>query len=57
MTQHPIDVDETKCSVTVVSASSCAPSMRLTLKVDGQERLPILEKEGFPQDHMTGRDR
>ena len=44
----PIDVDETKCWYCGVCVMMC-PFNALTLKVDNQERLPILEKEGFPQ--------
>jgi 4Fe-4S ferredoxin len=47
----PIDVDETKCSYCGVCVIMC-PFNALTLKVDGQERLPIIEKEGFPQYDM-----
>ena len=47
----PIDVDETKCSYCGVCVIMC-PFNALTLKVNDQERLPILEKEGFPQYDM-----
>jgi len=47
----PIDVDETKCSYCGVCVIMC-PFNALTLKVDNQERLPIVEKEGFPQYDM-----
>jgi 4Fe-4S ferredoxin len=47
----PIDIDEVKCSYCGVCVIMC-PFNALTLKVDGQERLPILEKEGFPQFDM-----
>jgi 4Fe-4S ferredoxin len=47
----PIDVDEVKCSYCGVCVIMC-PFNALTLKVDGQERLPIIEKEGFPQYDM-----
>ncbi|MFA5254411.1 MAG: 4Fe-4S binding protein [Methanoregula sp.] len=47
----PIDVDETKCSYCGVCVIMC-PFNAMTLKVDNQERLPILEKEGFPQYDM-----
>ncbi|MDD3137150.1 MAG: 4Fe-4S binding protein, partial [Methanoregula sp.] len=47
----PVDVDETKCSYCGVCVVMC-PFNALTLKVDNQERLPILEKEGFPQYDM-----
>ncbi|PWR70418.1 4Fe-4S binding protein [Methanospirillum stamsii] len=42
-----IRVDETKCSYCGVCVIMC-PFSALSLKVDGEERLPILEKEGFP---------
>ncbi|MDX8551446.1 4Fe-4S binding protein [Methanospirillum sp. J.3.6.1-F.2.7.3] len=42
-----IRVDETKCSYCGVCVIMC-PFSALALKVDGEERLPILEKEGFP---------
>jgi 4Fe-4S ferredoxin len=48
----PIDVDETKCSYCGVCVCMC-PFNALTLKVDGEERLPIVEKEGFPQYDRT----
>jgi 4Fe-4S ferredoxin len=48
----PIDVDEVKCSYCGVCVIMC-PFNALTLKVDGQERLPIIEKEGFPQYDMV----
>jgi 4Fe-4S ferredoxin len=44
----PIDIDEVKCSYCGVCVVMC-PFNALTLKVDGEERLPIIEKEGFPQ--------
>ncbi|MCX6690130.1 MAG: 4Fe-4S binding protein, partial [Methanoregula sp.] len=47
----PVDVDETKCSYCGVCVVMC-PFNAMTLKVDNQERLPILEKEGFPQYDM-----
>ena len=47
----PVDVDEVKCSYCGVCVVMC-PFNALTLKVDGQEKLPILEKEGFPQYDM-----
>lgn len=47
----PVDVDETKCSYCGVCVIMC-PFNALTLKVDGKERLPILEKEGFPEYDM-----
>ena len=48
----PIDVDEVKCSYCGVCVCMC-PFKALTLKVDGEERLPIVEKEGFPQYDRT----
>jgi len=47
----PVDIDEQKCSYCGVCVIMC-PFNALTLKVDGQERLPIIEKEGFPQYDM-----
>ena len=47
----PVDVDEVKCSYCGVCVVMC-PFNALTLKVDGQEKLPILEKDGFPQYDM-----
>jgi 4Fe-4S ferredoxin len=47
----PVDIDEVKCSYCGVCVVMC-PFNALTLKVDGQEKLPILEKEGFPQYDM-----
>jgi len=44
----PIDVDEVKCSYCGVCVILC-PFSALNLKVDGVDRLPIVEKEGFPQ--------
>jgi len=48
----PIDIDEVKCSYCGVCVVMC-PFNALTLKVDGEERLPIVEKEGFPQYDMV----
>ena len=42
-----IRVDETKCSYCGVCVIMC-PFSALGLKIDNEERLPILEKEGFP---------
>lgn len=42
-----IRVDETKCSYCGVCVILC-PFSALALKIDGEESLPILEKEGFP---------
>lgn len=47
----PVDIDETKCSYCGVCVILC-PFNALTLKIDGEERLPIVEKEGFPQYDM-----
>ncbi|KUG14286.1 formylmethanofuran dehydrogenase (tungsten) [hydrocarbon metagenome] len=43
----PVDIDEVKCSYCGVCVVLC-PFNALTLKIDGEERLPIVEKEGFP---------
>ncbi len=43
----PIDVDEVKCSYCGVCPTIC-PFSALTLMVDGVEKYPLLEKEGFP---------
>jgi 4Fe-4S ferredoxin len=48
----PVDIDETKCSYCGVCVVMC-PFNALTLKVDGEERLPIVEKEGFPTYDMV----
>jgi 4Fe-4S ferredoxin len=48
----PVDIDEVKCSYCGVCVIMC-PFNALTLKVDGEERLPIVEKEGFPQYDMV----
>ncbi|MBN1166579.1 MAG: 4Fe-4S binding protein [Methanospirillaceae archaeon] len=42
-----ITVDETKCSYCGVCVIMC-PFSALRLLIDNEERLPILEKEGFP---------
>ncbi len=42
-----ITVDETKCSYCGVCVIMC-PFSALRLRIDNEERLPILEKEGFP---------
>jgi 4Fe-4S ferredoxin len=44
----PIDVDETKCSYCGVCPTIC-PFSALSLTIDGEEKYPILEKEGFPE--------
>jgi 4Fe-4S ferredoxin len=48
----PIDIDERECVYCGVCVIMC-PFNALTLKVDGEERLPIVEKEGFPQYDMV----
>lgn len=48
----PVDVDPEKCSYCGVCVIMC-PFNAMTLKIDGEERLPILEKEGFPQYDMV----
>ncbi len=48
----PVDIDEVKCSYCGVCVVMC-PFNALTLKVDGEERLPIVEKEGFPLYDMV----
>jgi 4Fe-4S ferredoxin len=48
----PVDIDEVKCSYCGVCVVMC-PFNALTLKIDGEERLPIVEKEGFPQYDMV----
>ena len=48
----PVDIDEVKCSYCGVCVVMC-PFNALTLKIDGEERLPIMEKEGFPQYDMV----
>ncbi len=47
----PVDVDEEKCSYCGVCVIMC-PFNAMTLKIDGEERLPIVEQEGFPQYDM-----
>ena len=42
-----IQVDEQKCSYCGVCVVMC-PFNAMKLKIDGEERLPIVEKEGFP---------
>ncbi len=49
---NPVDVDPEKCSYCGVCVIMC-PFNAMTLKIDGEERLPILEKEGFPQYDMV----
>ena len=48
----PVDIDEVKCSYCGVCVVMC-PFNALTLKVDNEERLPIVEKEGFPVYDMV----
>ncbi|MDI9633783.1 MAG: 4Fe-4S binding protein [Methanolinea sp.] len=48
----PVDIDEVKCSYCGVCVIMC-PFNALTLKIDGEERLPIVEKDGFPQYDMV----
>jgi len=48
----PVLVDETACSYCGVCVILC-PFNALKLLVDGEERLPILEKEGFPTYDMV----
>jgi 4Fe-4S ferredoxin len=49
---EPVNIDETKCSYCGVCVILC-PFNALTLRIDGEEKLPILEKEGFPQYDMV----
>ncbi|NYT05869.1 MAG: 4Fe-4S dicluster domain-containing protein [Methanomicrobiales archaeon] len=49
---EPVNIDEMKCSYCGVCVIMC-PFNALTLKIDGEERLPIVEKEGFPQYDMV----
>jgi 4Fe-4S ferredoxin len=49
---EPVDVDPEKCSYCGVCVIMC-PFNAMTLKIDGEERLPILEKEGFPTYDMV----
>lgn len=46
--EPPVKVDEEKCSYCGVCVCLC-PFSALSLRIDGEERLPIVEKEGFPQ--------
>ncbi len=48
----PVDVDAEKCSYCGVCVIMC-PFNAMTLKIDDEERLPILEKEGFPEYDMV----
>jgi len=49
---EPVDIDPEKCSYCGVCVIMC-PFNAMTLKIDGEERLPILEKEGFPTYDMV----
>jgi 4Fe-4S ferredoxin len=49
---EPVNINETECSYCGVCVIMC-PFNALTLKIDGEERLPIVEKEGFPQYDLT----
>ncbi|NLO77248.1 MAG: 4Fe-4S binding protein [Methanomicrobiales archaeon] len=49
---EPINIDEKKCSYCGVCVVMC-PFNSLTLKIDGEESLPIVEHEGFPQYDMV----
>ncbi|MCK9306407.1 MAG: 4Fe-4S binding protein [Methanoculleus sp.] len=49
---EPVDVNAEKCSYCGVCVIMC-PFNAMTLKIDGEERLPILEKEGFPTYDMV----
>ncbi len=48
----PVEIDEVKCSYCGICVILC-PFNALTLKIDNEERLPIIEKEGFPQYDMV----
>ncbi len=50
----PVDIDETKCSYCGVCVVMC-PFTAVKLMIDGEDRLPILEKEGFPEYDMVTR--
>jgi 4Fe-4S ferredoxin len=43
----PVEIDEVKCSYCGVCPTLC-PFSALSLTIDGVERYPIIEKEGFP---------
>jgi len=49
---EPINIDEKKCSYCGVCVVMC-PFNALTLKIDGEEALPIIEREGFPEYDMV----
>lgn len=49
---EPVNIDEVQCSYCGVCVVMC-PFNALTLKIDDEERLPILEKEGFPTYDMV----
>ncbi|MCQ1539610.1 4Fe-4S dicluster domain-containing protein [Methanocalculus taiwanensis] len=48
----PVSIEAEKCSYCGVCVIMC-PFNALTLEIDGEEKLPILEKEGFPQYDMV----
>ncbi|MBQ3719138.1 MAG: 4Fe-4S binding protein [Methanomicrobium sp.] len=48
----PIQVDETKCSYCGVCVVMC-PFNAMSLEIDGEAKLPLLEKEGFPVYDMV----
>jgi 4Fe-4S ferredoxin len=49
---EPVNIDEVKCSYCGVCVIMC-PFNAITLKIDGEERLPIHEKDGFPMYDMV----
>ncbi|MBT8508095.1 ferredoxin [Methanomicrobiaceae archaeon CYW5] len=49
---EPVYIDEKKCSYCGVCVVMC-PFNALTLKIDGEEALPIIEREGFPEYDMV----
>lgn len=48
----PVDIDETECSYCGVCVLMC-PFNALSLKVDGEEKIPLKEQEGFPEYDMV----
>jgi len=48
----PVSIDAEKCSYCGVCVIMC-PFSALNLEIDGEEKLPILEKEGFPEYDMV----
>jgi len=48
----PVSIEAEKCSYCGVCVIMC-PFNALTLEIDGEEKLPILEKEGFPEYDMV----